>query len=176
MIGRVNVSSGSVPGGSEVGRPVPGRVLAGLVLVAGLACLAGCPESGGAAGGNVAATTGTAALGSAAVTLPSGLRYEEIVVGGGPSPKDGQRVVVHYLGRLVDGSTFDGSRKRGEPFKFTIGRGEVIKGWDEGVLTMKVGGVRRLVIPPALGYGASGQGSIPGNATLVFDVELLGVQ
>jgi peptidylprolyl isomerase len=111
------------------------------------------------------------------VTTPSGLQYEDTVEGTGVSPKSGQMVSVHYTGTLVDGTKFDSSRDRGAPFAFQIGRGRVIKGWDEGVLTMKVGGRRILTIPADLGYGARGAGDvIPPDATLVFDVELLKVQ
>lgn len=116
-------------------------------------------------------------LGAKAMTTESGLRYEDIVVGTGASPERGQEVTVHYTGTLEDGTKFDSSLDRGQPFKFNIGIGQVIKGWDEGVLTMKVGGKRKLVIPPQLGYGARGAGGvIPPNATLVFEVELLGTQ
>jgi len=111
------------------------------------------------------------------VTTPSGLKYNDDKVGDGASPSQGQRVSVHYTGWLTDGTKFDSSRDRGQPFQFTIGRGEVIKGWDEGVASMKVGGKRKLTIPPELGYGARGAGGvIPPNATLVFDVELLDVK
>jgi len=112
------------------------------------------------------------------VTTPSGLKYEEVKVGKGASPKKGQTVVVHYTGWLTNGKKFDSSRDRGQPFEFEIGVGRVIKGWDEGVMTMKVGGRRKLTIPPELGYGASGTpgGPIPPNATLVFDVELLNLK
>lgn len=111
------------------------------------------------------------------VTTPSGLKYHDTAVGSGPSPRQGQKVSVHYTGWLTNGTKFDSSRDRGQPFQFTLGRGEVIKGWDEGVASMKVGGKRKLTIPPDLGYGARGAGGvIPPNATLVFDVELLGVQ
>jgi len=111
------------------------------------------------------------------VTTPSGLKYNDDKVGEGASPSQGQRVSVHYTGWLTDGTKFDSSRDRGQPFQFTIGRGEVIKGWDEGVASMKVGGKRKLTIPPELGYGARGAGGvIPPNATLVFDVELLDVK
>ena len=111
------------------------------------------------------------------MTTESGLRYEDIVTGTGPSPQSGQEVTVHYTGTLEDGTKFDSSLDRGQPFKFIIGVGQVIKGWDEGVMTMKVGGKRKLVIPPQLGYGARGAGRvIPPNATLVFEVELLDVQ
>ena len=111
------------------------------------------------------------------VTTASGLKYEDLVVGKGESPKVGQTVTVHYTGTLTDGKKFDSSLDRNEPFQFQIGVGQVIKGWDEGVMTMKVGGKRKLTIPPTLGYGANGAGDvIPPNATLLFDVELLGVK
>jgi peptidylprolyl isomerase len=111
------------------------------------------------------------------VTTPSGLKYKDIVEGTGASPTNGQSVTVHYTGTLTDGSKFDSSRDRGQPFSFPIGAGRVIKGWDEGVATMKIGGRRELVIPPELGYGARGAGGvIPPNATLVFDVELLSAE
>ncbi len=107
-------------------------------------------------------------------TTSSGLAYEDTFEGAGASPRAGQTAVVHYTGRLTDGSVFDSSVTRGEPFSFVLGRGQVIKGWDEGVATMKVGGKRTFTIPPDLGYGAQGAGGvIPPNATLVFDVELL---
>jgi peptidylprolyl isomerase len=115
-------------------------------------------------------------LGAKAVTTESGLRYEDIVVGTGPSPQSGQEVIVHYTGMFVDGTKFESSRDGGQPIKFPIGVGRVIKGWDEGVITMKVGGKRKLVIPPQLGYGARPAGPIPPNSTLVFEVELVGVQ
>jgi FKBP-type peptidyl-prolyl cis-trans isomerase len=106
----------------------------------------------------------------------SGLNYEDTTPGDGAEAKAGQRVSVHYTGTLTDGKKFDSSRDRGEPFKFTLGAGQVIKGWDEGVAGMKVGGRRKLTIPPDLGYGSRGAGGvIPPNATLVFDVELIAV-
>jgi peptidylprolyl isomerase len=111
-----------------------------------------------------------------AITTPSGLKYTDEVVGTGESPARGKSVKVHYTGRLTDGKKFDSSVDRGQPFVFSIGVGQVIKGWDEGVMSMKVGGKRQLVIPPDLGYGARGAGgAIPPNAELIFDVELLGV-
>jgi peptidylprolyl isomerase len=111
------------------------------------------------------------------VTTPSGLKYKDLVEGTGASPVKGQNVTVHYTGTLTDGSKFDSSRDRGQPFSFPIGAGRVIKGWDEGVATMKMGGRRELVIPPELGYGARGAGGvIPPNATLIFDVELLSAE
>lgn len=114
---------------------------------------------------------------SNAVTTPSGLQYIDQVVGEGETPQKGQNVTVHYTGTLENGKKFDSSVDRGTPFSFKIGVGQVIKGWDEGVGTMKVGGRRTLIIPPDLGYGARGAGGvIPPNATLIFDVELLGVK
>ncbi|MBE9208963.1 FKBP-type peptidyl-prolyl cis-trans isomerase [Nostoc sp. LEGE 06077] len=111
------------------------------------------------------------------VTTPSGLKYVEIKEGTGVTPKSGQTVVVHYTGTLEDGTKFDSSRDRDRPFSFTIGVGQVIKGWDEGLSTMKVGGQRELIIPAELGYGSRGAGGvIPPNATLLFDVELLEVK
>lgn len=110
------------------------------------------------------------------VTTPSGLKYTDLKVGTGATPKTGQTVVVHYTGTLPDGTKFDSSRDRNQPFEFAIGTGQVIKGWDEGVGTMQVGGRRQLVIPPQLGYGEAGVGPIPPNATLIFDVELLEVK
>jgi peptidylprolyl isomerase len=111
------------------------------------------------------------------VTTRSGLKYQDLLVGKGPVPKRGSRVMVHYVGRLTDGTKFDSSLDRNQPFVFRLGRGEVIKGWDEGVATMHVGGKRKLTIPPSMGYGAKGfQPVIPPNATLVFEVELLGFQ
>jgi peptidylprolyl isomerase len=108
------------------------------------------------------------------VTTPSGLKYIELEEGEGAQPQKGQTVVVHYTGTLEDGTKFDSSRDRNRPFSFKLGAGRVIKGWDEGIATMKVGGRRRLIIPPELGYGSRGAGGvIPPNATLIFDVELL---
>ena len=110
-------------------------------------------------------------------TTASGLQYIDTVEGTGESPKPGQMVRVHYTGTLENGQKFDSSVDRNEPFEFPIGLGRVIKGWDEGVMTMKIGGKRKLVIPADLGYGARGAGGvIPPNATLIFDVELLGVK
>jgi peptidylprolyl isomerase len=108
------------------------------------------------------------------VTTASGLKYVDQVVGKGASPVAGKRVKVHYTGTLENGKKFDSSVDRNQPFEFVIGTGQVIPGWDEGVMTMKVGGKRKLIIPAKLGYGARGAGGvIPPNATLLFDVELL---
>jgi len=110
-------------------------------------------------------------------TTGSGLKYSDAVVGKGAAPQKGREVTVHYTGTLTDGKKFDSSLDRGEPFTFTIGVGQVIKGWDEGVLSMKVGGKRRLMIPSELAYGKRGAGGvIPPDAELIFDVELLGVK
>jgi peptidylprolyl isomerase len=107
----------------------------------------------------------------------SGLQFIDIEVGTGDSPQTGQTVEVHYTGWLVDGTKFDSSLDRGEPFSFAIGTGRVIQGWDEGVATMKVGGERRLIIPAELGYGERGYPPvIPPNAQLIFDVELLAIR
>ena len=117
------------------------------------------------------------------ITTPSGLQYEDTVAGSGDEARAGQRVQVHYTGWLHDpeaadgrGRKFDSSKDRGSPFAFPLGAGHVIRGWDEGVQGMQIGGTRVLLIPPQLGYGARGAGGvIPPNATLVFEVELLGV-
>ena len=112
-----------------------------------------------------------------ATTTASGLVFEELVVGTGKTAASGQKVSVHYTGWLTNGTKFDSSKDRGEPFVFPLGKGNVIKGWDEGVAGMKIGGKRKLTIPPQLGYGARGAGNvIPPNATLVFEVELLDVK
>jgi len=126
------------------------------------------------------ASTATAQTGKA-MTTPSGLQITDTKVGTGATPKTGQTCVMHYTGWLYEngqkGKKFDSSVDRGQPFDFPIGTGRVIKGWDEGVATMKVGGKRTLIIPPALGYGARGAGGvIPPNATLIFEVELLDVK
>ena len=115
------------------------------------------------------------------IATGTGLQYEDTVVGTGASPAKGQKCVMHYTGWLwvngAKGAKFDSSHDRNKPFDFPLGMGRVIKGWDEGVASMKVGGKRTLLIPPDLGYGARGAGNvIPPNATLLFEVELLGVQ
>ncbi len=129
----------------------------------------------------ILATPVTAETQGQTMTTASGLQITDTKVGSGATPKTGQTCVMHYTGWLynngVKGAKFDSSLDRGEPFEFQIGMGQVIKGWDEGVASMKVGGKRTLIIPPQLGYGARGAGGvIPPNATLIFDVELLGVK
>lgn len=115
--------------------------------------------------------------GGTEITTASGLKYTDLVDGTGASPQKGQTVTVHYTGTLANGRKFDSSYDHGRPADFRIGVGSVIKGWDEGLMSMKVGGKRKLVIPSALGYGPEGRPpDIPGNSTLIFDVELLGVK
>ena len=134
----------------------------------------------------LAVITGVLALSESAdaqnvMTTSSGLKYIDVKPGTGASPQTGQTCVMHYTGWLYEngkkGAKFDSSVDRGQPFEFKIGMGQVIRGWDEGVATMKVGGKRTLIIPPSLGYGARGAGGvIPPNATLMFDVELLAIK
>ena len=166
------------------------RIILAACLAAAAPCAPGCAGrveaqgQGGAGGTAPAAATGTAAAGGAEEkkvdeyqTSATGLKWKDLKVGEGASPSTGQTVSVHYTGWLLDGKKFDSSRDRGQPFKFQIGKGQVIKGWDEGVASMKVGGRRELLIPPELAYGSRGfPGAIPPSSTLKFDVELLGVQ
>ena len=140
------------------------RILMTLVLAASLACLFVTPVIAEIKANKM-------------ITTDSGLKYTDLVVGNGASPVAGKQVTVHYTGTLENGKKFDSSVDRKKPFSFVIGTGNVIKGWDEGVMSMKVGGKRKLVIPANLGYGPRGAGGvIPPNATLLFDVELLAVQ
>jgi peptidylprolyl isomerase len=132
-------------------------------------------------GAAVALSPSLAQTAGKTMTTSSGLQIADTKVGSGASPKPGQTAVVHYTGWLyangAKGKKFDSSVDRNEPFEFPVGQGRVIKGWDEGVATMRVGGKRTLIIPPDLGYGARGAGGvIPPNATLIFDVELLAVK
>jgi FKBP-type peptidyl-prolyl cis-trans isomerase FkpA len=144
------------------------RTLCILSLAAVLsACASGAP----------AASTSSSGSKAAEVTMPDGLKFTDDQVGTGTEAQAGKTVSVHYTGWLLDGTKFDSSKDRNQPFSFPLGRGQVIKGWDEGVAGMKVGGKRTLVIPPDLGYGARGAGGvIPPNATLKFEVELLDVK
>lgn len=145
-----------------------------LAFAASLLTLAGCA-------GTTTTTPAAPPVPAMTTTTPSGLQYADTEPGKGRAPRRGQTAVVHYTGWLyVDGARgkkFDSSVDKGTPFEFRVGQGNVIKGWDEGVLTMKTGGKRTLVIPPALGYGERGAGTdIPPNATLIFDVELIAVK
>jgi peptidylprolyl isomerase len=174
------------------------RVRLPLLAVGAAALLAGCGSdalptptpstttSGGSTGASSAAcASATSAPANAdsftdsvplSTTLPDGLKYGDFTLGSGPAPSKGSNITVQYTGWLSNGTMFDTSKKPGAtPFSFDIGTGAVIAGWDEGLLTMHVGGKRRLVIPPSLGYGAQANGSIPANSTLVFDVTLLSV-
>jgi FKBP-type peptidyl-prolyl cis-trans isomerase len=129
------------------------------------------------AGGGISMGQGQAGSAPAEITTDSGLKYVDLVVGTGREAAAGDQATVHYTGWLTDGKKFDSSVDRREPFSFPLGSGRVIRGWDEGVVGMKVGGKRKLTIPPQLGYGSRGAGGvIPPNATLVFDVELLEVR
>jgi peptidylprolyl isomerase len=155
-------------------------VLLGLSLIGGSSAPPApttAPQSHAQPPAQTQSQTGIPAVQGNPVTTASGLQYIDTVEGSGAMPKAGQTVVVHYTGYLDDGTKFDSSVDRNQPLEFTLGAGEVIRGWDEGFSTMKVGGKRRLLIPPNLGYGAQGaQGVIPPNARLTFDVELLGVK
>jgi FKBP-type peptidyl-prolyl cis-trans isomerase len=147
-----------------------------LLLFGLLAVAFGCGNNDKSNAANAPSTSSPMKVNGQPTTTPSGLQYWDIVVGTGGTAVAGTTVKVHYTGFLTTGEKFDSSRDRNEPFSFSLGAGQVIKGWDEGVAGMKVGGQRQLRIPPGLGYGASGAGGvIPPNATLIFDVELLEV-
>ena len=157
------------------------RGLAALMLLAAF----GCAHNSGSTSSSTsstnttakATTTTTAPAAGNVQVLSGGVRAEDLKVGDGALAETGTNVTVHYTGWLTDGTKFDSSVDRGDPFKFRLGAGQVIRGWDEGVKGMRVGGKRKLTIPPDMGYGAAGaQGVIPPNATLVFDVELLDVK
>ena len=131
---------------------------------------------GGKGASDEAADGGAAAASSGALAADGGLGVEDLVVGKGAEATTGDKVKVHYVGTLTDGKEFDSSRKHGQPFSFTVGSGQVIKGWDAGLLGMKVGGRRKLTIPPDLAYGDRGTGAIPPKSTLLFEIELLSIK
>jgi len=144
--------------------------LVSIAVAAAVACGQTTPSS-------TAAPQNAPAAATKEITMPDGLKYTDDQVGTGTEAQAGKTVSVHYTGWLLDGTKFDSSKDRNQPLSFPLGRGQVIKGWDEGVAGMKVGGKRTLVIPPDLGYGARGAGGvIPPNATLKFEVELLDVK
>jgi FKBP-type peptidyl-prolyl cis-trans isomerase len=146
------------------------------LLVVSIGLIGALQEFALAKGPNKASSGPTKVFGKP-VTTASGLQYWDLKVGTGAVAGASKMVKVHYTGWLLSGKKFDSSVDRGQPFEFELGTGQVIKGWDQGVVGMKVGGKRQLRIPPALGYGQQGAGSdIPPNATLIFDVELLGVK
>ncbi|HEX4336567.1 MAG TPA: FKBP-type peptidyl-prolyl cis-trans isomerase [Polyangiaceae bacterium] len=150
----------------------------GLVFATGVACQRKVEEPESRVIVPVPSSESASASGSAAepAKAPAGLVKEDIKVGTGPAAKTGDHVSVHYTGTLTDGTKFDSSLDRNEPFDFGLGAGQVIKGWDQGVVGMKKGGKRKLTIPSELGYGASGSPpKIPPNATLIFDIELLSI-
>jgi len=169
----------------------PGLALAALALAA--LALASCHQKTATSGSNAtpaaltppdkpaantgAPMSGTPSAAAQEITTPSGLKYQDLVLGDGTVAETNHLVSVHYTGWLTDGTKFDSSLDRGRPFDFQLGAGQVIRGWDEGVTGMRVHGKRRLTIPPDLGYGPQGAGGvIPPNATLVFEVELLDVK
>jgi peptidylprolyl isomerase len=147
--------------------------VASSALIAQASTLQAPPSKSPAAGSS---TAGKPAAAPQTITTASGLKYVDLVVGKGPTPKQGDTVVVNYTGRFTNGKVFDTSVGK-KPFEFSLGRGQVIKGWDEGVSTMHVGGKRKLTIPPDLAYGSQGYpGVIPPDSTLVFQVELLKIK
>jgi FKBP-type peptidyl-prolyl cis-trans isomerase len=168
-----------------------------VMTVAFVLMAAGCNEAGQNAGSTTASSTtttkstesGSSVSATAKVTggaegasggnvhkLASGLQYEDVVVGSGKMAEPGMNVSVHYTGTFTDGVKFDSSLDRGTPYTFQLGAGEVIQGWDEGIKGMRIGGKRKLTIPPDMAYGSAGRPGIPPNATLLFDVELVGVK
>lgn len=153
-------------------------VFCGAIALAGSVVFSGCTKNGGNEKAQTASTSSSPnnMTTSTAPSNTEGLKIEELKVGTGAEATPGKTVTVHYTGWLTNGTKFDSSVDRGQPFKFHLGGGQVIQGWDKGVAGMKVGGKRKLTIPPELGYGARGVGPIPPNSTLVFEVELLGVE
>lgn len=153
------------------------RIILGFFILVALGAIGYFAFTAFSGGSGAAATATPSVAQTGMVTLPDGLKYQDVVVGTGKVAASGDSIVVDYSGYLADGTEFDSSINRGQPFNFTLGQGQVIKGWDEGVVGMKVGGERKLIIPPALAYGAQGfPPTIPPNATLTFDVKLLAVK
>jgi FKBP-type peptidyl-prolyl cis-trans isomerase len=155
----------------------------GIPLACGLIAalfLTGLPRTGAVlkmVGKNRQPITASITKGVRVVALKDGLKYQDLVIGKGPRPKPGQTITVAYVGFLKNGAMFDSSIKHGGTIKFVLGKGQVIKGWDEGVRGMRVGGERKLFVPPALGYGAAGHlPEVPPNSTLIFTVDLEGVR
>lgn len=153
-------------------------VLCGAIVLTGLVAFSGCTKNAGNENAQTASTSSSSNTMNTSTTpsATEGLKIEDLKVGTGAEATPGKMVTVHYTGWLTNGTKFDSSVDRGKPFKFHLGGGQVIQGWDKGVAGMKVGGKRKLTIPPELGYGARGVGPIPPNSTLVFEVELLGVE
>lgn len=167
--GRVETSAQPIPTFSPIAAEAPTVAAPD----AGAAPTVAAPDAGAAA----PATGGPQQVDPAKiVTTPSGLKYVDLKAGTGAEATNGKKLSVHYTGWLQNGTKFDSSRDRGEPFPLTLGQGSVIPGWEEGLTGMKVGGQRQLIIPPDLAYGAAGQGPIPPSATLIFEVELLDAQ
>lgn len=153
-----------------------------MVVIGGIAIFAKAPSkkqplATSTPAGTIEATAETFATDSAKITtMDNGLQIQDETIGTGTEAVAGKSVTVNYVGTLTDGTTFDSSYSRNQPFTFNLGAGEVIRGWDQGVAGMKVGGKRKLTIPPSLGYGSQAVGSIPPNSTLIFEVELLKVE
>jgi FKBP-type peptidyl-prolyl cis-trans isomerase len=149
-----------------------------VLLMFAIALLAACGDDTEGGNGSEAGSGSDeeATCDQEVVETDSGLKYEILECGDGETAEKGDTVSVHYVGELADGTKFDSSRDRGEPFKFPLGAGQVIQGWDEGVAGMQIGELRKLTIPPELGYGPTGTGPIPPNATLIFEVELLDIE
>lgn len=162
---------------------IPKRAAAGLAVV-GITILTSCANDDGYDQSALQPENRVAESYASALNVdldamerrPTGLHVQDVVVGDGARADSGDVVIVHYTGWLPQGKPFDSSVDRGEPLEVAIGYGRVIAGWDQGIVGMRIGGQRRLVIPPGLGYGEQGMGPIPGNSTLVFDVELLEVE
>ena len=153
------------------------RIILGFIILVALGAIGYFAFTALSGRNGAASTATTPAAQSEMVTLPDGLQYQDVVVGTGKAAASGDTIVVDYSGYLADGTEFDSSINRGQPFTFTLGQGQVIKGWDEGIVGMKVEGERKLIIPPALAYGVQGYPpTIPPNATLTFDVKLLAVK